>query len=169
MSCALTQGYSKGCRDAQGGVKKFYITEQANIASITSSSGVISAITMNAGKKFFLYEQEINTAEFTETITPSRQNGTRFYDQNFTASLLKRASAINYELRALSVVNVAIIVCEQTGNNYLLGETNGLNLEPSASKTGKAMGDMNGYELVFKGQEPLEAQSISQTLINTII
>lgn len=179
MSCALVQGYSKSCRDAQGGVIKFYITELSNLATLTSASGVVTAMTLSTGKKFWTYEQEINTAEYTETITVNRQAGTNYVEQEFKATLLKRAAAISYELRALSAVNVMIVAEEQNAvsgvpTRFLLGATsttmaNGLALEASPSKSGKAMGDMNGYELTFKGQEPFLAPTVSAAILATLI
>ena len=171
---AILQGYSKSCRDAQGGVQKFYITEWANIASYTETSGVLTAITMVAGKKFWLYEQELNTASVVETLTVNRQNGTNFVDQTFTCTLLKRSASISYALRALSQQDVCIIAVEQnsvSGVGYMtiLGIKNGLAIEPSDSPTGVAMADTNGYNLIFKGMEPHFAYSVSTAVLAPII
>ena len=171
---AILQGYSKSCRDAQGGVQKFYITEHANIESYTEASGVLTAITMAAGKKFWLYEQEINTASVVETLTVNRQNGTNYADQTFNCTLLKRAASISYALRALSQQDVCIIAVEQnsvSGVSYMsiLGIKNGLAIEPSDSTTGVQMADTNGYNLIFKGMEPHLAYSVSAAVLAPII
>lgn len=163
---AIAQGYSKSCRDAQGGVKKFWITEWANIESYTEASGVLTAITLTAGKKFWLYEQELQTASATESITSSRTNGTTFWDQTFNAVLHKRAASVSYALRALAHQDVVIIGQEQTGTNFIWGIKNGLSLDPSESPTGVNMGDLNGYNLVFKGMEPYGAFTVSQDIVD---
>ena len=170
MSCLpVAQGYTKSCRDAQAGVKKFYITEHANISSYTQASGVLTAITMVAGKKFWLYEQGVNTANGVEVPTPNRINGTYFVDQTFNAVLLKRSASISYSLIALAQQDLAIIVVEQTGEMFLYGAENGMAMEPSNSPTGTNAGDRNGYELVFKGQEPNMAPTVSSAILATII
>src|SRR6185503_2239594 len=99
---AIAQGYTKQCRDAQGGVYKFYITEHANINQDTyvEASGVVTTLALASGKKFWLYEQELNTANYTETPTPSRTAGSIAVDQVFNATLLKRSAAISYSIRA---------------------------------------------------------------------
>ena len=56
MSCALTSGFTLPCRDGVGGVKTIYITELANFASATIASGVVTALTLDTGKKFWTYE-----------------------------------------------------------------------------------------------------------------
>lgn len=164
----ILQGYANGCKDVQGGVQKFYITEHANIASYTEASGALTALTMNVGKKFWLYEQQINTANAQETPTTNRQNGTTFVEQTFNCRLIKRSASVSYALRAIAHQNVAIIVVEQTGTMFLLGARNGLSLEPSTSNTGTAMGDVNGYDLVFKGQEAVLAPTVDSTILTAV-
>lgn len=165
---AIEQGYTRGCRDAQGGVKKFYITEHANISSYTEASGVITAMTMVSGKKFWLYEQELNTANATEVTTSSRVNGTTFVEQTFNCALNKRSASVSYSIRALAHQDVAIIVVEQTGTMYLFGALNGLALETATSNTGTAAADRNGYDLVFKGQEKIKAGTVSSAILTTV-
>lgn len=166
---AIAQAYSKQCRDAQGGVLKFYITEHANISSYTEASGVLTAITMVSGKKFWLYEQETESANYTDNPTPSSVNGTNFFEQTFNAVLLKRSAAISYSLRALSQQNVCIIAVEQTGTMFILGIKNGMVMNPSVGTSGTAMGDRNGYELAWLGKEPHSSYTISQAILDTII
>jgi len=50
MPCNIIEGLTLDCRQGAGGVKKIYLTEFANVSTITSSSGQVSAITMVAGK-----------------------------------------------------------------------------------------------------------------------
>lgn len=170
---AILQGYSKSCRDTQGGVYKFYITEHANITSFTEASGVLTAITMSSGTKFWTYEQELNTASIVETLTVNRQNGTNYIDQTFNATLLKRAASLSYGLRAISEQDVCIIATEQNavsgvGVNFILGIKNGLSLDPSESTSGVAMADTNGYNLVFKGMEPHFAYTVSSVILTQV-
>lgn len=166
---AIEQGYTKGCRDAQGGVKKFYITERANITSYTEASGVILTLVMATGKKFWLYEQELATANAQEVTTSNRQNGTTFVEQTFACSFNKRSASLSYSIRALAHQDVAIIVVEQTGTNYLFGALNGMALETATSNTGTAAGDRNGYDLVFKGQEKIKAGTVSDVILAAAI
>lgn len=169
MCLAILQAYERPCLDAQGGVRKFYITEHQNIASYTEVSGVITALTMESGKVFWLYEQELNVANGEEVITVNRQNGTNFVAQTFNARMNKRGASLSYGLRAHSQNRVAIIEVEQTGTMFLYGLVNGLTLDPSSSPTGTNSGDHNGYNLVWKGEEANLAPTVSQAILDGII
>lgn len=170
MSCpAILSGYSNDCRDAQGGVKKFYVTEKANIASYTEASGVCTNLTMVSGKKFWLFEQEVEVANFTEAPTPSRQNGTHFWDKTFNCSFLKRGASLSYSLRALGQQDLVIIHVEETGTNFVSGLVRGMALEPSNSMTGTTIDNKNGYDCVFKTKEPHGSYTLSQSILDTII
>ncbi len=72
MACTLIEGISLDCRQGAGGIKKLYLTEFANVSSITSSSGSVTAITMSAGKKFWTVEVELEDAQFDENATVSQ-------------------------------------------------------------------------------------------------
>lgn len=175
MSCALTQGFTKGCRDAQGGVRRIFITEKSNLGTLTSASGVVTAMTLASGKKFWTYEQEMNTASANSAPTPARANGTIYYDQTVNMIINKHTASINYELRALAQVDLLIIVEEQNGlasdngTYFLYGETNGMALDPSNAPTGTNMGDRNGYEFVFKGQEQFMPNQVPTNIMSTLI
>lgn len=170
MACpAINSGYSKSCRDAQGGIKKFYVTEKANISSYTVVSGVVTAITMAGGRKFWLYEQELNTASTVEAPTTNRQNGSFFVDQTLNAVFNKRSAASSYQFKTLAVNDLVFISQEQTGTNFVFGLVNGMSMDPSTSPSGTAAGDRNGYEFVFKGNEPDFAPTISDVLLSGII
>lgn len=166
---AILQGYTNPCGDSQGGVQKFYITEHANIDSYTEASGVLTTLTMVSGKKFWLYEQEVEVADGEEKPTPSGENGTTFWEQTFTARLNKRSASLSYSLRAIAHQRVAIIVVEATGTMFLYGAKWGCKLQPSTSPTGKAIGDHNGYELSFLAKEPVGAFTVSQAILDTVI
>jgi hypothetical protein len=48
---------------------------------------------------------------------------------------------------------------------HLLGETRAMHLTASASTTGKAMGDKNGYSITLTGKEPLPANKVNSGVI----
>ncbi len=169
---AILQGYNKPCRDTQGGVKKFWVTEHANVESYTEASGVITAITLTAGKKFWLIEQEFQSASATEAPQSNRPNGASFWDQTVNIILHKRSASTNYWLRSMMNQDL-FIVCQEEQQvsgarvNFCFGVQNGMSLDPSESTTGVNIGDRNGYALVYKGMEPLGSFTISQALIDS--
>jgi hypothetical protein len=57
-----------------------------------------------------------------------------------------------------------IIAIDQNDTQYALGEVNGLYLSAGVAGTGLALGDRNGAELTFTGQEPVPARVIDGVL-----
>lgn len=162
---AIASGYSKPCRDYQAGVKKFWVTEHANIESYTESSGVLTAITLAAGKKFWLYEQEFQNAFTDEAPQSSRESGATNWVQTLTVQLNKRSSTLSYQLRAILHQDVVVIAQEQTGTNFIYGIKNGLSVDPSTAPSGKNTEDHNGYIINLTGKEPYGAFTISTDII----
>lgn len=165
MACALTSSYTLDCRDNVGGIKKVYLTEHANVTAITSASGVITAITMAASKVFRTYELEKETGEFTENYQTNDANGTLFFEQDLTFPIRKMTAAMSSEIKLIAQNRLAIITLDRNGKYMLLGENNGVEFQPSTAKSGKSMGDFNGYTLVFKGKEESFAKEVSSGII----
>lgn len=165
MACALTQSYTLDCRDNVGGVKKFYITEHANITAITAASGIITGITMASTKVFRTYELQKETGSITEDIQANSENGTVFYEQSAVLPIRKLQASTRNEIKLIAQNRLAIIALDRNGKYWLYGENNGCELDPSKAETGKAMGDYNGYTLNFKGKEENPAQEVSSGII----
>lgn len=169
MACILTQGYTLGCRDGKGGIKEVLITELDNIDTLTATSGVITAMECVVGKKFFVYSQEIETANAVQKPTGNRANGSFYYEQGLTLVLNNPTASVWNEIDLLAKNNLAVIVLDNNGKYWLFGEINGLSLEPSEGGTGTAFGDRNGVTLVFKGMEPSYTKEVTAALIPALI
>ncbi len=165
MACTLIEGISLDCRQGAGGIKKLYLTEFANVSSITSSSGSVTAITMSAGKKFWTVEVELEDAQFDENATVSIENGTTFYEQTLTFSVYKMTAKNRNIVRLLTQNRLMVIVQDADDVYHLAGETRAMHLTASASTTGKASGDKNGYNITLTGKEPLPANKVSSGII----
>jgi len=169
MPCALTSNIALGCNDSVGGLKRIYVTELENKGTLTKLAGLITAFTLVTTKRFWVYDFEKQNAELTEKINPSNENGTVFYEGELKVSLNKRDVAKRNELALLAVNRLLIIAEDRNGIYWLIGEENGANLLPSTSVSGKAMGDRNGYELVFGSMEKTPFAEVTGSLIATLI
>lgn len=169
MACVLTSSRTLACRDSVGGIKTIYITELDNKATLTATAGDITAFTLDTGKQFWQYDLIKETAEYEEKITPSSENGTIFYETELKLMLHKNSVTTRNELKLIAQNRLMIIILDRNGSYWLMGESNGADLVPSSSKSGKAMGDFNGYELVFSAKEAEPMQTVSSGLIPTLI
>jgi hypothetical protein len=50
--------------------------------------------------------------------------------------------------------NLKVVVEDQNGTQYYLGEQNGLYVGSGQGETGLAVGDRNGFSISLTGQEP---------------
>ena len=169
MPCNIIEGITLDCRQGAGGVKKIYLTEFANVSTITSSSGSVSAITMVSGKKFWTIELELEDAQFDENATVSIENGTTFYEQTLTFSVYKMTAKNRNIVRLLTQNRLMVIVQDADDVYHLAGETRAMHLTASATSTGKAMGDKNGYSITLTGKEPLPCNKVNSGVISGII
>lgn len=160
MSCALTAGYTLACKDSVGGLKKIYLDNFADVSYGAETNGDISTATGG----FFEYELPMNTAQFTETVTSSIENGTTFYQTELTIVLPKLTAALRNELKLLAQGKLALIAVDRNGTNWILGLENGVYLTTGTSATGTAMGDLNGMTLTFTSMEKSPIVTYSGTV-----
>jgi hypothetical protein len=165
MPCALTQGYVLDCKDSLGGITEVYFIASNDISAITEASGVVTAITKKAGKRFYKYELVKETSSFVENVNASVENGSIFYQQELTIILNKLQANTRNELLLLSQNLLEAVVGDNNGKYWLLGKTRGLDVTGGSSQSGTAMGDRSGYTLTFTGKEAALAPEVSSSII----
>jgi len=126
-----------------------YLENFADITYGAVTAGVISTITGS----MYLYELPMNTAQFTETVTSSVENGTTFYQTELTIVLPKLTAVLRNELKLLAQAKLAVVAEDRNGTKWVLGLENGCYLTTGTSATGTAMGDLNGMTLTFTSME----------------
>ncbi len=166
--CALTQDFNLDCRDAQGGVKEFYIIELENVTTVTESSGIVTGITKATGKKFRKYSVVRETSNSDETIAGNEQNGSIFYNQAIQIILNKRQASVRNEILLLAKNHLIIVAVDNLGNGWLYGRVNGLMLNAGSANSGTAWADRNGYTLNFNGSETQLAPVLDAATLLTL-
>lgn len=169
---ALTSGITKGCDNNVGGIKKIYLTELENIATITHGSpgDTITAITMDPGKVFYEFEFNKNTSTFTEVTSGDPSVGSEVCVQTTTLVLNRREQTKRDKLLLLGKFKeLAEIVLDSNDKYWFLGETAGVILTEKNSENGTVKTDRNGYTLTFVGEEPEDACEVLSSVISTII
>ncbi len=169
MSCIIVEGISLDCRQGIGGLDKIYLTEFANVSSVTSSSGTVTAITMASGKKFWEIQVEMEDAQFTEESPVSVENGVTPYNQTLTFSVYKMTAKNRNIIRLLTQNRLAVITKNADGVYHLLGETRAMHLTGNSGTSGKASGDKNGYTITLTGKEPLPSNTVSSGIIAALL
>lgn len=165
-TCDITSGFQLGCRDNVGGIKSIYILS-GSISNITSvSPGLITGITGSG--KFFQFQLFRQTSNYQEELAVTPENGTVIYNQTCNAVFFKMQTAMRNQVRILAQnPNLKIVVETNNGTDtgearwFLMGQVNGAQLLSGTSQTGTAFTDLNGYNLVFTGNEQAPASEVS--------
>ena len=150
MSCDISLGRLEGCKDQIGGLTAVYFVNFGDAQGWTSTDEAISAIgaTTPSAYKYDLR----GGSTFEQSLTSSRENGTTFAEQTLTVSLKKQDAATNKEVKLLAYGRPHIIVEDNNGNLFVMGEDYGAEMSATTS-TGASMGDKSGYELSFVASE----------------
>lgn len=171
-STLLTGGIAKGCENNTGGIQKIYIADACSVESITAANGEISDITMvtdSPAPLFYEFSFNRNTSEFTENATVNVENGSLYYAQTVTLVIPRREVAKRNVLALLMNKDMAVIVKDQNGLYWYMGEVNGMLVTELPSGTGKAKGDLNGYTITLTGEEPAQAQQVEEAAVLAVI
>lgn len=169
MPCVLTQGYILDCRDAFGGLNTCYLMEYDNLATVTLTVGVVTALTKVTGKKFYQYKLIAHTGEADEAMTGSRENGTNQVVQHVKFPINKMNTAVRNELLLLAQNRLVIVITDENGTSWMYGKDYGLILKATTAKTGKVLADRNGYELDFEGEEKYLAVEVNATVVAALL
>jgi hypothetical protein len=165
MPCDITSGFQLGCRDNTGGLKSIYILS-GSITNVTGSQGLITGITGSG--VFYEFQLFRQTSNYTEELVATPENGTIVYNQTATCVFFKMQTATRNQVRVLAQnPNLQIVIETQNGSEngaarwFLMGQINGSQLLSGTAQTGTAFSDLNGYNLVFTGNEPNPASEVS--------
>jgi hypothetical protein len=168
-ACYISSNICKGCRDNVGGIKAAYIV--AGCVTGTTVNGDGEIVTVGAtGGTVYEFQVEKNTSSFVETITPSLENGTVFYQQDLTLVFFKLQQAIRNQIRLLAQnTNLKVFVETNDGSIFYLGEDFGMYLSAGTGESGTAFGDRNGYSITLQGLEKDPARELAGSLSSTLV
>lgn len=172
MSCVLTTGFDYECNNGAGGVKQgsLLITDWDNIAggATITPEGEITALTQDAGTSFKRYKirKEIVSAVGTSTTDPA--TGSNVNETVITASLYKLSKTKNTELKLAQGTPLMVIIQDNNDVYHAFGYENGAELLTVEAMTGKALSEMNGYNLSFTAREK-NRYTVASALMATIL
>lgn len=172
-SCNLLDGgVDKTCDNNVGGITELYLTEKSNITDTTLSSpgDKIEDFEVNNGSgpqtAFYKFEFNKNTSTFVEATVTSQENGSEVCTQTITLVLTRREKTKRDTLLLLGKFkDLVAIIKDSNGLYWYFGETAGLNLTEKTGGPGTAKTDRNGYELTFVGEEPEEANEVTEAAV----
>lgn len=158
MSCNLTTGFTLGCNDSIGGIKKIYI---GAFSQLTYTIGGTPVEVTGGTGTVYTYEPLKNSASATFNPTVSLENGTIFYTHSVSLSLKNINANKREEIESLAKARVGLFVELNSGEILAFGTTNGMNMTAGTFQTGAAFGDLQGYQLTFTSDEPTQPYTLN--------
>ena len=147
MACSITlKGIQKDCKHNLGGVRKIWIAAYTK-GTTTVDSGKISAISNVADFKG--YEFTKNTASMTSTLNKDLANGTSYVNTEVIVQFNRMETEKRLEVETLSIGDLQIIVLDNNGIYWFLGNDAPVEASAGTAQTGTAKSDGNFYNLTF--------------------
>ena len=168
MSCTITTGRARGCRNSAGGVLDFVIGNHPGVADYfdVDSDNVITGITSFTGYTFVPTK---NSSNWGEEIQVSLENGSVGYNQTAVMAFTRSDSALRNQVLLLAQTNTIIIVRERSGRYFLIGANEGAELSAGSGGSGTALTDLNGYNLTFMAAENAPAYEVDSSIVAALI
>lgn len=164
MSCIIENGYDLGCFGT-GGVKAIYIANFSGSATYTTDSSTDEITATTHGETFFKFEQDIESALFNETITPSRENGTVFYESTCAIKMFNNDTSVRNLVKALGKSPLTVLIEDNNGGYWMMGTDTAVRATEGSRGFGQAFGDMNGAQLTFSYKSADPVPSVAEALL----
>lgn len=150
MSCDLTGGRLKPCKDAVGGIRKIHFVDFGDLGDVTLVDDEVT----NLGGTFSYHTYDVKGNSSLETnIQTSLENGTTFFEQVISVTLHKLTKEDNKELKLMAFGRPHVFVETFDGKLLLVGREHGAEVTGGTAVTGTAMGDLQGYTLSLTANE----------------
>ena len=147
MSCNITAGRLRVCKDSLGGNSTLYlynpISDGTPAWTVAGGEATAMNVLLTAAYKFEL-EGDGNTLE--EAVVSDRSTGTRVNTQTLTIVLKKPDADTNAEFNLLASNYAEAVIVDRNGNYRAIGIDDGIDFNITSS-TGGAKTDLNGYTL----------------------
>jgi len=177
MSCTITSGIARGCRDNAGGVYQFYISNYpAGVTGLSDfatldTDEIITAFddTSHPDISFFEYIPNKNSSNVVENVQTSLENGTVGFEQVVTMVFGKMEAAKRNQIKLMAAGNLLIIVKDKNGKYWLYGGNDACVLSGGNTGTGTGLTDLNGYNLTFTAMENSPAYEVDEAALTAVL
>lgn len=151
MACNQTlSGLVKDCAPSMGGIVEVLIANYSDVASVTASSGKVTAITMASSAKFHKYGFNRNTGSLSSNYTIDDANGVRFVASDLVLVFNRMETTKRVEISALAQSDLAVIVKDANGVYWYLGMDEPVRATAGDGLSGTARADRNGYSITLQ-------------------
>lgn len=173
MACnsIALNGITAHCDTAPGGLKEVYIAEAADVSALTydTSNNVITAITMDTGKKFKKYTFRPGNSNFNSEFQSDITTGAAVWTSNLELVFTKADANKRLEIYALVTDDCVVIVQDKAGNYIYMGDENPVNATAGTHETGTASTDRNAYSVTLTTESEQPPHFVDSEIIANLV
>lgn len=160
----ITAGRLEVDKNSVGGLIAVYFVNWGDMTDVTYDATFTDTIDAVAGTpSAFKYDLK-GANNLDQNIITSTDAGTTFYEQVLKLQLKKLSKKSHQELKLLVYGKFQVVVEDNNGNLFLCGLKRGMEVTGGTIVTGTNLGDLSGYTLDLKAEEPIAANFIDETL-----
>ena len=169
MGCLITNGISRACDFAVGGIKgSIYILNDEDVTTVAyDATGQVTGVTLTTGSTVYEFQVELNSGSLTQSLQAGQVS--RFVAQNLVMSFASLSQAKISTLNDLSLTTMRAIIQSNDGNWYFVGD-NGSGLKASALEvtTGAADTDDAVATLTLTGSNKGYAPTVHADVLTAL-
>lgn len=167
---ALT-GYTRACGMQSGGGKKLYLAEAPNVTSFTKTQEAYSAVTMESGKLFKVYDFDPDSMEIVEEVAV--ENNSMKVVHRIVWDMMKLSATARTAVEEIALASACGLIAIAEDNNAVLWvigysenhlKTRPLELKSAKGTTGKKLTDTNKWELTLESEDNSNMRVFSGTV-----
>lgn len=166
MSCDITQGRLKPCKDAIAGTSKLFLFNNVE-NPFTVVNGVATAINPLL-TEVFQYDLIGDGNNLTQSIVGDRNTGTSVNTQTLTLALHRITKEDNNQFNLLVYGYPQAVVKDRMGNYHVVGYSEGIDFTV-APTTGGAKADFNGYNITGTALEVMLAPIMDDATVTAFL
>lgn len=166
----VTSGIVQGCEDNLAGVATVFITDMCSVTEITHNSpddGIIASITLAGGTQYWEFQPYRETGTFVSTGRVTDTGG-NFYEEVVTIKIPKITAAKRTKIAQLTGKLLSVIVKDNNGQYWLVGENLGALLTERPAQTGDKRDSENGYILTITANEPQAERVLDAAVVTAL-
>ena len=169
MGCLITNGISRACDFAVGGIKgSIYILNDEDVTEVAyDATGQVTGVTLTSGSTVYEFQVELNSGSLTQSLQAGQVS--RFVSQVLVMSFASLTQAKIETLNDLSLTTMQAIIQSNDGNWYMIAE-NGSGLKATALEvmTGAADTDDAVATLTLTGSNKGYAPTVAAGVLTAL-
>ena len=151
-----------------GGISEALFANKEDVKEVLLTEDIISAITMESGKKFVRFQFPRNTGSMSSNYTIDQTTGVKFVTTDLVLVFNRMDTQKRVAIKALAENDLVGLVKDANGKWWYLGYDEPLNATAGDGLTGTARADRNGYSVTLQDNSHQMPYEVSPEIVDAL-